>query len=97
MTTSTSASIIDTNGIVLDPLPVAHTLAAISVNSTAVTSGPISYTVQTAAGAISGTSVGPVVAPEPSAASLVTASLTVWFGIWLKRCSGAKSKSKRCR
>ena len=48
-----------TTGIVLDPLPVSHTLSAISVTSTALTTGLIAYQVQTGASSITGTARDP--------------------------------------
>jgi hypothetical protein len=49
-TTPTSATIVDTIGIVLDPIPVSQTLSALSVNSTVLTTGAIGYEIQTGGG-----------------------------------------------
>lgn len=81
VTTPTSATMVATSSIVLDPIGVSQTLNAVIVDSTVLTSGSINYQIQTGATEVTGTVMGPVVSmPEPQSLALIADGMLAFFG-----------------
>lgn len=85
VTTSTSVTITDTTGFVLDPLTVSHIISAVQVTSSVSTTGSVIYQVQTASeGTLSGVVPGPVAVPEPVELPAL-AAIAVFLGAALRK------------
>ena len=86
--TDTSATMVDTTPIVLDPVSFTHTIAALRVTSSDETAGPVDYEIQTGNGTIlSGVVAGPVASvPEPRTLALCVGGFIALVAI-KRRCS----------
>jgi hypothetical protein len=71
-TTPDSVIFTDTTGIVYDPLPSSHTIGTLTVDSSVLTPGPVSFQIQNGSGTSSGTVSGPVAVPEPAELGLAS-------------------------
>ena len=94
VTTPTSATMVAGSGIVEDPLPVSHILSAVSVNSTALSIGLVTYEIQTVGVRIIGTVTGPgSVGPGARLLALATGGMLALIGWRSKRPSAAPYQS----
>jgi hypothetical protein len=86
--TETSAAIVDIVPVVLDPIPMTHTVAAVRITSSAIASGPVGYEIETGGGStFSGEVPGPVApVPEPGALALGAGAFAIFVALKKRRC-----------